>query len=66
MKLILIEMEMNGMYLKKFDGQLWFYVKEGKNSKIVNSLMKVKSLQKLKDILNELDKNFKASQKSLS
>src|SRR5210317_1243968 len=44
---------------KKIDGQLWFYVKEGKNSKIINSNESELTSQ-LKDIINELDKKFKA------
>jgi hypothetical protein len=44
---------------KKIDGQLWFYVKEGKNSKIINS-NESELTSKLKDIINELDKKFKA------
>ena len=42
---------------KKIDGQLWFYVKEGKNSKIINSNESELTSQ-LKDIINELDKKF--------
>jgi len=45
---------------KKFDGQLWFYVKEGKNSKIVN-VNENEITSKIKDILKDLDKNFKSS-----
>jgi ATP-dependent DNA ligase len=45
---------------KKFDGQLWFYVKEGKNSKIVNA-NENEITSKIKDILKDLDKNFKSS-----
>ena len=44
---------------KKIDGQLWFYLKEGKNSKIINSNESELTSQ-LKDIINELDKKFKA------
>jgi hypothetical protein len=44
---------------KKIDGQLWFYVKEEKNSKIINS-NESELTSKLKDIINELDKKFKA------
>jgi ATP-dependent DNA ligase len=50
---------------KKFDGQLWFYVKEGKNSKIINS-NESELTSKLKDIINELDKKFKAQKSYLS
>lgn len=44
---------------KKIDGQLWFYVKEGSNSKIINASESDITLQ-VKDIVKELDKNFKS------
>ena len=40
---------------KKFDGQLWFYVKEGKNSKIINA-NENEITSKIKDILKDLEK----------
>ena len=48
---------------KKIDGQLWFYVKEDKTSKIINSNESDIS-NKTNAIIKELDKKFK-SQKNL-
>lgn len=44
---------------KKIDGQLWFYVKEDKISKIINS-NENELTNELKDIIKELDKKFKS------
>ena len=44
---------------KKIDGQLWFYVKAGKETKIINS-NENDITQTLPDILKDLDKKFKS------
>ena len=45
---------------KKFDGQLWFYCKSNKSSKIINSNENDIS-NIIKDIKNDLDKKFSKS-----
>ncbi|MDA1284724.1 MAG: hypothetical protein O3C61_07335, partial [Proteobacteria bacterium] len=44
---------------KKIDGQLWFYVKAGKETKIINS-NENDITQTIPDIVKDLDKKFKS------
>ena len=48
---------------KKIDGQLWFYVRDDKTSKIINS-NEIDISNKTNAIIKQLDKKFK-SQKNL-
>ncbi len=52
----------NWLVSQKIDGQLWFYVKEGNVSKIMNANESDITSQ-IKNIIKELDQNFKSYKK---